>query len=105
MPTDPLLRLRQLCLAFPEGTEKVAWGAPTFRAKDKLFAMYASADSHHGSGRPADTSSPPRFGKRRPLSTGAMTVRTMLHLVMEDGAYHGGQITLLTKAVSARQCP
>jgi predicted DNA-binding protein (MmcQ/YjbR family) len=53
VPTDPLLRLRPICLAFPEATEKEAWGAPTFRVKDKLFAMYAKADNHHGSGRPA----------------------------------------------------
>lgn len=53
MPTDPIDRLRALCLALPEATEKVAWGAPTFRVKDKLFAMYASSDTHHGGGRPA----------------------------------------------------
>ena len=53
MPTDPLIRLRELCLTFPEATEKEAWGEPTFRAKGRLFAMYASADTHHGRGRPA----------------------------------------------------
>ena len=30
-----------------------AWGAPTFRVKNKLFAMFASAQNHHGGGRPA----------------------------------------------------
>jgi hypothetical protein len=30
-----------------------AWGEPTFRVRNKLFAMYASASTHHGSGRPA----------------------------------------------------
>lgn len=29
-----------------------AWGAPTFRVKNKLFAMYAAPDTHVGSGRP-----------------------------------------------------
>jgi hypothetical protein len=53
MPADPIVRLRALCLGLPEATEKLAWGAPTFRVKDKLFAMYAHADNHHGSGRPA----------------------------------------------------
>jgi hypothetical protein len=53
MPADPLPKLRRLCLAFPASAEKEAWGAPTFRAKDKLFAMYASAATHHGNGRPA----------------------------------------------------
>jgi predicted DNA-binding protein (MmcQ/YjbR family) len=30
-----------------------AWGEPTFRVRNKLFAMYASAETHHGAGRPA----------------------------------------------------
>ena len=53
MPTDPLARLRAVCLELPDATEKLAWGEPTFRVKDKLFAMYASATNHHGGGRPA----------------------------------------------------
>ncbi len=28
-----------------------AWGSPTFRVKNKLFAMYASPETHHGAGR------------------------------------------------------
>jgi hypothetical protein len=48
---DPLSQLRALCLAFPEAHEKVAWGEPTFRVRNKIFAMYASAESHHGKGR------------------------------------------------------
>ncbi len=38
---DPerLERLRQLCLAFPEATEKEAWGDPTWRVRDRIFAM------------------------------------------------------------------
>ena len=53
MPPSPLTRLRKLCLALPEAHEVEAWGAPTFRVRNKLFAMYASADSHHTAGRPA----------------------------------------------------
>ncbi len=53
MPPDPLIRLRALCLALPESTEKLAWGEPTFRVNNKLFATYASAGNHHGAGRPA----------------------------------------------------
>lgn len=53
MAPDPLLKLRALCLALPEAHEKKAWGAPTFRVRDKLFAMYAAAGNHHGAGRPA----------------------------------------------------
>jgi len=53
MPPRPLTRLRKLCLALPEAHEVVAWGEPTFRVRNKLFAMYAGADNHHGAGRPA----------------------------------------------------
>jgi predicted DNA-binding protein (MmcQ/YjbR family) len=45
--------VRNLCLALPEAHEVEAWGEPTFRVKNKLFAMYASAGNHHGGGRPA----------------------------------------------------
>jgi len=53
MPPRPLSRLRKLCLALPESHEVEAWGEPTFRVRNKLFAMYANADNHHGGGRPA----------------------------------------------------
>jgi hypothetical protein len=46
----PLTRLRKLCLALPEAHEVEAWGEPTFRVRNKLFAMYASAGNHHGGG-------------------------------------------------------
>jgi hypothetical protein len=45
--------LRRLCLALPEVHEVEAWGEPTFRVRNKLFAMYADAATHHGGGRPA----------------------------------------------------
>ena len=32
-------RLRAICLALPEAQEKATWGAPTFRVRDKIFAM------------------------------------------------------------------
>lgn len=50
---SPLDRLREICLALPEAHEAAAWGTATFRIQNKLFAMYAGADSHHGGGRPA----------------------------------------------------
>ncbi|MGH7554312.1 MAG: MmcQ/YjbR family DNA-binding protein [Longimicrobiales bacterium] len=53
MPPNPLVRVRKLCLALPEAHEVEAWGEPTFRVKNKLFAMYASATNHHGAGRHA----------------------------------------------------
>jgi len=48
-----LTQLRKLCLALPEAHEVEAWGEPTFRVRNKLFAMYAAAGNHHGGGRPA----------------------------------------------------
>ena len=53
MPPRPLTRLRKLCTKLPQAHEVEAWGEPTFRVKNKLFAMHASADTHHGGGRPA----------------------------------------------------
>lgn len=53
MPPRPLTRLRKLCLALPEAHEVEAWGEPTFRVKNKLFAMHAAAGNHHGAGREA----------------------------------------------------
>lgn len=53
MPSGPLPRLRRICLALPEAHEAKAWGEPTFRVRNKLFAMYAAPDNHHGGGRPA----------------------------------------------------
>lgn len=49
----PLTRVRKICLALPEAHEVEAWGEPTFRVKNKLFAMFASAGNHHGGGRDA----------------------------------------------------
>lgn len=42
----PIERLRRICLALPEVTEKIAWGEPTFRVGGKLFAQVD--DHHHG---------------------------------------------------------
>ena len=51
MAADPLVRLRALCLALPDAHEVKTWGEPTFRVKNKLFAMYAGPHNHHGQGR------------------------------------------------------
>lgn len=32
-------RLRKLCLALPEASEKETWGHPTWRVRDRIFAM------------------------------------------------------------------
>jgi predicted DNA-binding protein (MmcQ/YjbR family) len=47
-------RLRSICLALPEATEVNFGGhenSPTFRVRNKIFAMYQ--DDHHGDGRVA----------------------------------------------------
>jgi predicted DNA-binding protein (MmcQ/YjbR family) len=33
-------RVRRLCLAYPETTEKTAWGHPCFRAGKKMFCTF-----------------------------------------------------------------
>ena len=53
MASEPLDRIRAICLALPEAHEVLAWGEPTFRVRNKLFAMYADAGNHHGGGRHA----------------------------------------------------
>lgn len=53
MPPSPVARLRKLCLALPEAHEVEAWGEPTFRVRNKMFAMFAAPNNHHGGGRPA----------------------------------------------------
>jgi hypothetical protein len=46
MTGNPLERLRQLCLALPETTERLSHGEPTWFVRGKkVFAMYA--DHHH----------------------------------------------------------
>jgi hypothetical protein len=47
---DRLERLRAICLALPETTEKVAWGDPTWRVRDRIFAMQKG---NYESGRPS----------------------------------------------------
>ena len=49
---SPLLRVRSICLRLPEAHEVKAWGEPTFRVRNKIFAMYGSAENHHGRGTP-----------------------------------------------------
>lgn len=44
MPSGSTARLRKICLALPEATEKEAWGDPTFRVRDKIFAMEKRGD-------------------------------------------------------------
>lgn len=50
MTSDPLERLRRLCLALPEATERLSHGEPTWFVRDKkVFVTFAN--NHHGDGR------------------------------------------------------
>jgi len=44
MSDEPVERLRGICLRLPEASEKEAWGDPTFRVADKIFAMAKFGD-------------------------------------------------------------
>jgi hypothetical protein len=45
-----LVRVRRLCLALPETTERLSHGSPAFYVRDKTtFVMFL--DDHHGDGR------------------------------------------------------
>ena len=44
MKDDPSERLRALSIALPEAREKQTWGDPTYRIRDKIFAMEKSGD-------------------------------------------------------------
>jgi predicted DNA-binding protein (MmcQ/YjbR family) len=39
-----LEEVRRLCLALPEADEQEAWGDPTFRVRNKIFAMHKVGD-------------------------------------------------------------
>lgn len=47
---ERLERLRKTCLALPGATEKEAWGDPTWRVRDKIFAMQKG---NYEGGRPS----------------------------------------------------
>jgi hypothetical protein len=47
---SPLERVRELCLSFPETSERLSHGSPAFFIREKkTFVMYL--DDHHGDGR------------------------------------------------------
>ena len=48
MTTAPLARLRAICLSMPEAAEKETWQTPTFRIRDRIFAMVHTADGRLG---------------------------------------------------------
>ena len=46
-----LERIRDVCLALPETSERLSHGEPTFFVRKKVFTMFAN--NHHGDGRVA----------------------------------------------------
>jgi hypothetical protein len=48
MSKKHLQRVRRLCAALPESTEKLSHGEPTFFVRKKVFAMFAN--NHHNDG-------------------------------------------------------
>lgn len=49
MSIEELQRVRGICLALPEATEKLSHSEPTFFVGKKVFAMFAN--NHHNDGR------------------------------------------------------
>jgi hypothetical protein len=48
MSNKQLERVRRICSALPETTERLSHGEPTFFVKGKVFVMFA--DNHHNDG-------------------------------------------------------
>jgi predicted DNA-binding protein (MmcQ/YjbR family) len=44
MADPPSARLRDICLALPEAVERETWGDPTWRVREKIFAMEKRGD-------------------------------------------------------------
>jgi hypothetical protein len=44
-PRRPIERLREICLGFPEATERLSHGEPTWFVRKRVFVM--TADRHH----------------------------------------------------------
>ena len=79
---DPLARVREICLSLPDSEEKIAWGAPTFRVKGRIFAMFT--DDHHGDGRLALWCAAPRG-----MQAGLVKANTRHYFVPPYVGYRG----------------
>ncbi len=44
MDSTIVARVRGICLALPEASERETWDAPTFRVRSKIFAMLQPID-------------------------------------------------------------
>ncbi|MHB8463903.1 MAG: MmcQ/YjbR family DNA-binding protein [Acidimicrobiales bacterium] len=51
-PTEALKRLRDICVALPEVSERPSHGAPTFFIRDKTSFVMAWLSGHHDDGFP-----------------------------------------------------
>lgn len=49
MSNKQLERVRHICLALPEASERLSHGEPTFFGRNKVFVMFAN--NHHNDGR------------------------------------------------------
>ena len=49
MSKKQLERVRRICFALPETTERLSHGEPTFFVRNKVFVLFA--DNHHNDGR------------------------------------------------------
>jgi len=45
---NPIERVRRICMALPETTEKLSHGEPTWFVKKKVFAMFSNNHHHDG---------------------------------------------------------
>ncbi|MFL5530422.1 MAG: hypothetical protein ACJ8BC_00360, partial [Gemmatimonadales bacterium] len=50
MPARSVDRLRAICLALPEAIEKETWADPTFRVRERIFALVSTAMAGSRSG-------------------------------------------------------
>ena len=106
MARSPLDRLRKACLSFPQAHEVEAWGEPTFRVKNKIFAMYAAANNHHGDGRrgvwvkatPINQQLLLRADPHRYFSPPYVGPRGWIGIVLDDDPDWGAVIDLLRDA-------
>lgn len=64
---DRLERLRAVCLALPGASEKEAWGDPTWRVRNRIFAMQKG---NHSGGRPSVWLKAPPGGQDVLVSSG-----------------------------------
>ncbi len=49
---ETLARLREICLSFPEATERLSHGAPSFFVRDKKTFVNAWLEGHHADNFP-----------------------------------------------------